>query len=59
MGLMNFYGNLEGYDGRIGFLDLWRKSILKKLKRDNSSYRNYIRPYNSYKSENATMSGKE
>lgn len=58
MGLMNFYGNLEGYDGRIGFLDLWRKSILKKLKRDNSSYQ-IIRPYNSYKSENATMSGKD
>lgn len=52
-----FYGNIEGYEEKIGFIELWKKDLVKKLKR-NKSIDKVTRAYNLYTNGNATMSGK-
>lgn len=56
--ISNFYGNVDGSKTRVPFFPLWRNHLLRFLKKDISSY-HVIRNYNMYKSDNATMSGKD
>lgn len=57
-GFFNFYGNVEGSDTKIPFLELWRRYLLNHLKRDSSAYPK-LRGYNCYNTGNALMSGKD
>lgn len=56
-GLAGFYGNIEGYKGRIGAIDVWKKMFIKSIKENDSSYPK-VRDYEFYGNSFATMSGK-
>ena len=54
--MANLYGSVEGSNTKISFSDLWQRYIMNHLRRDFSKYP-VVRAYNTYATENATMSG--
>lgn len=57
-GLFGFYGNVEGYNKKIGPVDLWKRVIVRNIKKNNSTYPKMLLE-NFYSDGSATMSGKD